>query len=178
MSTRTDKIMTRSETAKLNVKKTIQDEILMKDLYLTSTNKDKVKVATQLSPTFNIIQVTSDSGIEGGQPYGLEETKQGCINRTNQFKNDENFISIENGFVKHDNTNWYDIAYIYLRINNNYYSAWSNKRWFPKELYNDTTKLIEYFKETRFNQLNDCLFKLMIQRYLRLQFTHIKIGNK
>jgi len=71
-----------------------------------STNKDKALAATQLSPT-------SESGIKGGQPYGLEETKLGCINRAIQFKNDENFISIENGFVKHTNTHWYDIAYLH-----------------------------------------------------------------
>jgi hypothetical protein len=30
----------------------------------------------------------------------LEETRQGCINRTKQFKNGQSFISIENGFVR------------------------------------------------------------------------------
>ena len=134
------------------------------DLYITSTNKDKNEAVIQVLPTFKIIQVVSESGIIGGQPYGLEETKQGCINRTTQFINDENFISIENGFVKHNDVTWYDIAYIYVRINNNYYSAWSKKRWFPKELYNDTPKLITHFKnanDTRFNQLHECLFKLI-----------------
>ena len=135
-------------------------------LYLTSTNPDKLKVAKNLLQQFsfnNIECVKSDSGIEGGQPYGLEETKTGCINRTNQFTNNENFISIENGFVKKNNKIWYDIAYIYIRINNIYYSRWSKKRLFPKELYNDIKNLINYFEKksiTRFKQLNDCILDI------------------
>ena len=130
-------------------------------LYLTSTNPDKINASTQLLTLFNLTRiesVKSESGIEGGQPYGLYETKMGCINRTKQFTNNENFISIENGFVKQYDTNWYDIAYIYIRINNIYYSGWSDKRTFPKKLYNDTTKLINHFETysiSRFEQLNN-----------------------
>jgi non-canonical (house-cleaning) NTP pyrophosphatase len=112
-------------------------------LYLTSTNPDKINASTQLLTLFNLTRiesVKSESGIEGGQPYGLDETKMGCINRTKQFTNNENFISIENGFVKQYDTNWYDIAYIYIRINNIYYSGWSDKRTFPKKIYRETNK--------------------------------------
>lgn len=135
-------------------------------VYLTSTNIDKFESSKSLINKFNIKHIeciTSDSGILGGQPYGLEETKKGCINRTIQFKNNENFISIENGFVRENETMWYDIAYIYIRINNIYYDIWSEKRWFPKELYNKTPEMIRYFEEnslSRFKQLNDCILKI------------------
>ena len=112
-------------------------------LHLTSTNKDKFNSSKILLDKFNItniICVKSESGIEGGQPYGLNETEEGCINRTRQFYKNENFISIENGFVKENETMWYDIAYIYIRIDNKYYKGWSEKRWFPKEIYNNTPK--------------------------------------
>jgi non-canonical (house-cleaning) NTP pyrophosphatase len=51
-------------------------------LYLTSTNKDKLNSSKKLLDKFNItniICVKSESGIEDGQPYGLDETKDGCI---------------------------------------------------------------------------------------------------
>lgn len=88
-------------------------------LYLTSKNKDKLEASKYLLNKFNFTNiecVESEYGIEGGQPYGLNETKLGCINRTKQFKNNENFISIENGFVKYNKSIWYDIAYIYIYI--------------------------------------------------------------
>ena len=137
-------------------------------LYLTSTNKDKLEATKQLLNKFNITNIeciNSESGIEGGQPYGLNETKMGCINRTLQFNKNDNFISIENGFVKYNNNIWYDIAYIYIKINNIYYSGWSEKRWFPKEYYNDTNKLITYFEAksiTRYKQLYDCISKIIV----------------
>lgn len=136
-------------------------------LYLTSTNNDKLEASKFLLNKFNITNIEcieSKSGIEGGQPYGLYETKKGCINRTLNFNNNENFISIENGFIRYDNTNWYDIAFIYIRINNMYYSGWTEKRWFPKEYYNDTNKLIKHFEKksiTRFKQLHDCICKII-----------------
>ena len=136
-------------------------------LYLTSNNKDKLNSSKILLDKFNItniICVKSESGIEGGQPYGLNETEEGCINRTLQFYKNENFISIENGFVKENETMWYDIAYIYIMIDNKYYKGLSEKRWFPKELYNNTPKLIEYFEKnsiSRFRQLSDCISELI-----------------
>lgn len=137
-------------------------------IYLTSTNKDKLEASKEIMNHFNITDIKcieSESSIEGGQPYGLEETKQGCINRTYQFKNSTNFISIENGFVKETKDMWYDIAFIYIRIDNINYSGWSEKRWFPKEIYNDTNKLISYFEKnstTRYKQLHDCILKLIV----------------
>jgi non-canonical (house-cleaning) NTP pyrophosphatase len=132
-----------------------------KGIYLTSLNKDKRNAVSnnlmnKLGIKF-IISVESDSGIEGGQPYGLEETKKGCMHRTARFEAHEDFISIENGFVKETDTMWYDIAYIYARIDGIYYSSWSPKRWFPSILYKDTKKLIEYFdinSMSRYEQLN------------------------
>ena len=76
------------------------------DIYLTSSNKDKLNASKNILTNLNIKCIESDSEIVGGQPYGLEETKQ--------FSNNENFISIENGFVKETETIWYDIAYIYI----------------------------------------------------------------
>lgn len=137
-------------------------------LYLTSNNKDKLCASKQLLNNFNLSEITcveSDSGIDGGQPYGLDETKQGCINRTLQFKNNENFVSIENGFVKYSNCMWYDIAFIYIRINNIYYSGWTQKRWFPKELYNQTPKLIQYLEDnsmSRSKQLTDGVSNIIV----------------
>ncbi len=142
----------------------------MTTIYLTSTNTVKYDVATMLithPKQLNIDAITcveSESGIEGGQPYGLEETKQGCINRTKQFKNKENFISIENGFVRATEKIWYDIAYIYIRLNNKIYSGWSSKREFPSNLYNNTSKLVKHFEKnsiTRHKQLSDCLNKII-----------------
>lgn len=150
-------------------------------LYLTSKNHDKLAASKIVLDKFKleeIICVESDSQIDGGQPYGILETRQGCINRTLQFENEnnnqndeqnanpnqtKNFISIENGFVKHNNEYWYDIAYIYIKINNNYYCGWSQKRWFPKEYYNDTEKLIEYFEsnhQSRYSQLRDAIYEM------------------
>ena len=137
----------------------------MTTIYLTSNNPVKYDVATMLLKIQQlniktIISVESESGIEGGQPYGLDETKQGCINRTKQFKNGENFISIENGFVKKSPDIWYDIAFIYIRLNNTIYSGWSSKREFPSNLYNNTSELVKHFEKnsiTRHKQLSDCL---------------------
>jgi non-canonical (house-cleaning) NTP pyrophosphatase len=137
-------------------------------VYLTSTNKDKLAASQQILHTFNPVNgiiecVLSESGIEGGQPYGLDETKQACINRTHQFISNEDFISIENGFVRQSDELWYDIAFVYVRIEGKYYSGWSEKRWFPKTLYNDTSALINYFETnsiSRFKQLHNCVLKL------------------
>lgn len=148
-------------------------------LYLTSKNHDKLAASKIVLDKFKlneIICVESDSKIDGGQPYGILETRQGCINRTLQFENDnqndeqnanpnqtKNFISIENGFVKHNNEYWYDIAYVYIKINNKYYCGWSQKRWFPKEYYNDTEKLIEYFEsnnQSRYSQLSNAIYDI------------------
>lgn len=139
----------------------------MTTIYLTSTNHDKhnaSKLLIKYNLVTHIICVESDSGIVGGQPYGLPEIKQGCINRTKQFKNNENFISIENGFVKDTDELWYDVAFIYLRINNNIYCEWTYKRYFPKELYNDTQKLIKYFEDrslSRYKQLCNGILSLI-----------------
>ena len=137
-------------------------------LYLTSKNKDKYNASRVLLNKFGIteiISIESDSGIEGGQPYGLEETMEGCINRTKQFTNNENFISIENGFVRDTEEEWYDIAYVYIRINDIYYSGWSEKRRFPKHLYNKTEELIRYFEKNsipRFKQLYSVVCDTML----------------
>ena len=133
----------------------------MNNLFLTSKNKVKQQAANQIlnKLKFSGIEcVESESGVEGGQPYGLIETKEGCINRTEQFKNGEDFISIENGFVKESDDEWYDIAYIYIRINDIIYDGWSEKRYFPSILFNDIEKLIKHFEEnsiTRTKQLDD-----------------------
>ena len=143
----------------------------MTTIYLTSKNPVKYDVATMLitqnTKQINIksiIKVESESGIEGGQPYGLEETKQGCINRAKQFKNGESFISIENGFVKQSKDIWYDIAFIYIRLNNKIYSGWSSKRDFPSNLFDNTSELVKHFEKnsiTRHKQLSDCLNKII-----------------
>jgi hypothetical protein len=138
-------------------------------IFLTSLNKDKRDaVNTNLINKYGIkfvISIESDSGIDGGQPYGIEEIKKGCIHRTLKFEPHENFISIENGFVKESEKMWYDIAYVYARINGIYYDSWSLKRWFPSILYNDTEKLIEYFEKnsmSRYEQLNNAVANLEI----------------
>lgn len=150
-------------------------------LYLTSKNKVKCEAANQFIKLYNemlkyhnfnnnnykieeLIPIESDSGIEGGQPYGLKETKDGCINRTKQFKNNENYISIENGFVKTDGEFWYDIAYIFIKINNKVYAKFSHKRNFPKDIYNNTNQLVKYFEkknDTRNNQLYYCIKEII-----------------
>ena len=144
----------------------------MTTIYLTSKNPVKYDVATMLIThpkqlnIKSIIKVESESGIEGGQPYGLEETKQGCINRTKQFKNGQSFISIENGFVRETEKIWYDIAFIYIRLNNKIYSGWSSKREFPSNLYNNTSELVKHFEKnsiTRHKQLSECLNKIIIK---------------
>lgn len=138
-------------------------------LYLTSKNKDKFNAASALVESGIVDQIMcieSDSGIEGGQPYGLEETKQGCINRTKQFTNDENFISIENGFVKETEDKWYDIAFIYLKLKGKIYSSFTQKRYFPKELYNRTPELVKHLESTsmsRYKQLNDSIMELVLK---------------
>ena len=163
MRSKKQKLLKR-KLSKVKVKK-------MTTIYLTSKNPVKYDVATMLitqnTKQINIksiIKVESESGIEGGQPYGLEETKQGCINRTKQFKNGENFISIENGFVKKSPDIWYDIAFIYIRLNNTIYSGWSSKREFPSNLYNNTSELVKHFEKnsiTRHKQLSDCLNEII-----------------
>jgi len=145
----------------------VVNDLTSSKLYLTSTNKDKVGASNLVLLPFKLTTiecVQSESEIIGGQPYGLHETKLGCINRTKQFINNENFISIENGFVKQNDTSWYDIAYIYIRINNIYYSGWSEERSFPKELYNNTEKLITHFEThsiSRSKQLNNAILKII-----------------
>lgn len=147
-------------------KKEKEKEKETRTIYLTSANPVKQEAANLLFEPFKLTKmecVVSDSEIAGGQPYGLDETKMGCINRTKQFTNNENFISIENGFVKQDETIWYDIAYIYIRIYNKHYSGWSEKREFPKELYNDTDKLIAHFETnsiSRLEQLNNAVLQI------------------
>lgn len=124
-------------------------------LYLTSKNKDKLQATLEHFNKYTIKCIESDSEIEGGQPYGLEETRQGCINRTIQF-NTEDFVSIENGFVKETDEMWYDIAFAYIRINGIIYQGWSEKRYFPKELYNKTPELVKYLEKhsiSRYEQL-------------------------
>ena len=162
MRSKKQKLLKR-KLSKVKVKK-------MTTIYLTSKNAVKYDVATMLIThpkqinIKSIIKVESESGIEGGQPYGLEETKQGCINRTKQFKNKENFISIENGFVRATEKIWYDIAYIYIRLNNKIYSGWSSKREFPSNLYNNTSELVKHFEKnsiTRHKQLSECLNKII-----------------
>ena len=168
---RTKRVM-RSKKQKLLKRKLSKVKVKkMTTIYLTSKNPVKYDVATMLitqnTKQLNIktiIKVESESGIEGGQPYGLEETKQGCINRTKQFKNKENFISIENGFVRETEKIWYDIAYIYIRLNNKIYSGWSSKREFPSNLYNNTSELVKHFEKnsiTRHKQLSDCLNEII-----------------
>ena len=136
-------------------------------IYLTSLNKDKIPCCNNIKKIFKNVEIKcieSNSRIKGGQPYSLKETKQACINRTYQFKNNDNFISIENGFVRFNNNLWYDIAFIYIRINNKYYENWSTKRYFPPLIYNDLDKLINYFNKnsiSREKQLDDCMKELI-----------------
>lgn len=132
-------------------------------LILTSTNYDKFEASLNLLKNSNMIKmvcIKGDSKIKGGQPYGLEETKKACLNRISELSENDNYISIENGFVKEDGPNWYDIAFISVKINDKKIEKWSEKRYFPKELYNNTPKLIEYFEQntiTRFEQLSNCV---------------------
>ena len=59
---------------------------------------------------------------------------------------------------------WYDIAYIYIRINGVIYEGWTKKRYFPSILYNDIIKLVKHFEDnsiTRLKQLEDCMLLLL-----------------
>ena len=61
-------------------------------IYLTSLNKDKISCCNNIKDIFKNVEIKSiksDSRIKGGQPYGLKETKQACINRTYKFKNND-----------------------------------------------------------------------------------------
>ena len=118
-------------------------------IYLTSKNSVKEQVVKEfLTSKYNLICVESDSEISGGQPYGYDETLLGCKNRTKQFKGNQNYISIENGFVTSDENTIYDIAIIIININGQNMTALSNKRYFPIELLdisdiNTRTKALE-----------------------------------
>jgi|TARA_B110000967_G_C18763424_1_gene499104 non-canonical (house-cleaning) NTP pyrophosphatase len=141
-------------------------------IYLTSKNSVKEQVVKEfLTSKYNLICVESDSEISGGQPYGYDETLLGCKNRTKQFKGNQNYISIENGFVTSDENTIYDIAIIIININGQNMTALSNKRYFPIELLdisdiNTRTKALEaHFKknnETRYTQLKDTINKFKI----------------
>ena len=66
--------------------------------------------------------------------------------------------------MKECDSEWYDIAYIYIRINGIIYDGWSEKRYFPRKLYNDIVKLIQHFEKnsiTRTKQLEDCVARIM-----------------
>ena len=126
-----------------------------------------------LCNNFNLICVESDSEISGGQPYGYDEILLGCINRTKQFKKNENYISIENGFIKLNENTIFDIAVIIININGKYSIEWSKKRYFPIELLelsniNIRTKALETFfkknNETRYNQLKETINKIKISK--------------
>ena len=138
-------------------------------VYLTSKNSIKKQVAQEfLGADYNMICVESDSEISGGQPYGYDETLLGCKNRVKQFKENENYISIENGFVKPDENTIFDIAVIIVNINGKTTTEWSKKRYFPIEILdipdiNTRTNALEtYFKknnETRYMQLKETMDK-------------------
>lgn len=100
-------------------------------IYLTSKNIIKEKVVREFLSNnknkYNLVCVESDSEISGGQPYGYDETLLGCKNRTKQFKKNQNYISIENGFVKLDKNKIYDIAVIIININGKNIIEWSEK---------------------------------------------------
>lgn len=143
----------------------------MTTLYLTSSNTDKINATKALLNTklgnhlfTQIESINSDSGIEGGQPYGLDETQQGCLTRIKNVNTKlKNIVSIENGFVKYNSNLWYDIAYIHVKIGDKTYQIWTSKRYFPKELYNKTEELIDYFNKnsiTRYEQLNYGILKI------------------
>ena len=128
-------------------------------LILTSTNYDKFEASLNLLKNSNMIKmvcIKGDSKIKGGQPYGLEETKKGCLNRILELNENDNYISIENGFVKEDGPN-YDIAFISVKINDKKIEKWSESAIFLKN--SIIPKLIEYFEQntiTRFEQYNVC----------------------
>ena len=138
-------------------------------IYLTSKNRVKEQIVREfLNSNYHLICVESDSEIIGGQPYGYDETLLGCKNRTKQFKRTQNYISIENGFVKPDDNTIYDIAIIIININGKHMTELSKKRYFPIELLeiadiNTRTKALEsYFNknnETRYTQLKETIDK-------------------
>jgi non-canonical (house-cleaning) NTP pyrophosphatase len=164
------------------------------DIYLTSKNQVKKKVAEEFlnnlsnldtvnnvknkykNIKFNLICVESESEIEGGQPYGCDETLLGCRNRTKQFVKGENYISIENGFVTENdifqndnNQQIYDIAVIIVNLDRNEYIEWSEKRQFPFKLTQlecikeRTIALEEHFvknNDTRYDQLTNTMNKI------------------
>ena len=141
-------------------------------IYLTSKNFIKEQVVREfLNNNYQLICVESNSEISGGQPYGYDETLLGCKNRTKQFKENENYISIENGFVKLDKNTIYDIAVIIININGKNITKWSKKRYFPIEILKipdidtRTRTLVSYFKknnETRYIQLKETINKFKI----------------
>jgi len=141
-------------------------------IYLTSKNIIKEQVVREfLNNNYQLICVESNSEISGGQPYGYDETLLGCKNRTKQFKKNENYISIENGFVKLDKNTIYDIAVIIININGKNITEWSNKRYFPIEILKfpdintRTRALVSYFEknnETRYIQLKETINKFKI----------------
>lgn len=167
------------------------------DIYLTSKNIVKIKVVEEFlaklssldeinnvknkykNIKFNLICIESESEIEGGQPYGCDETLLGCRNRTKQFKNGENYISIENGFVtendifQNDNNKYmYDIAVIIINLDGIEYIEWSKKRQFPFKLTllecikERTIALEEHFvknNDTRYTQLINTINKIKIK---------------
>ena len=139
-------------------------------IYLTSKNTIKEKVVREFLSNkknkYNLVCVESDSEISGGQPYGYDETLLGCKNRTKQFKKNQNYISIENGFVKLDKNKIYDIAVIIININGKNIIEWSEKRYFPinildiPDINTRTKALVSYFKQnnnTRYNQLKETI---------------------
>ena len=139
-------------------------------IYLTSKNIIKEKVVREFLSNnknkYNLVCVESDSEISGGQPYGYDETLLGCKNRTKQFKKNQNYISIENGFVKLDKNKIYDIAVIIININGKNIIEWSEKRYFPinildiPDINTRTKALVSYFKQnnnTRYNQLKETI---------------------
>jgi non-canonical (house-cleaning) NTP pyrophosphatase len=141
-------------------------------IYLTSKNFIKEQVVREfLNNNYQLICVESNSEIRGGQPYGYDETLLGCKNRTKQFKENENYISIENGIVKLDKNTIYDIAVIIININGKNITEWSKKRYFPIEIlkipdiYTRTRALVSYFEknnETRYMQLKETINKFKI----------------
>lgn len=143
-----------------------------KCIYLTSKNVVKEQVVREfLNNNYQLICVESDSEISGGQPYGYDETLLGCKNRTKQFKTNQNYISIENGFVKLDENTIYDIAVIIININGKNKIEWSNKRYFPikilkfKDIETRTKALVSYFEknnDTRYKQLKETIDKFKI----------------
>ena len=149
-------------------------------LYLISNNEVKIEASNQFIKLYNqminndyknkfieikeLIPTKYHNEIKGDQTYSLEEIKLRCINRIKHIKNNKNFISIENGFVKKNGEFWYDIAYVFIKINNKIYSKFSHKRNFPKDIYNNTNQLVKYFEkknDTRYNQLYYCLKEII-----------------